>query len=81
MSLTVERKEGQILVAAINGDAESWRAAVLLVDTGQDDAEAMHEAQVGGEHYGGPGRSFYGAPYVQRNGHSILITQSGGLDI
>lgn len=64
---------------AFHGDYESW-ARVWLLDGDWDDERIMHELGVI-DHYGGPGRRFSGAPFVQRNGHSTLVYQRGGLDI
>lgn len=65
---------------ACKGDGESWTQVALFVNTGQTD-EDLSESLGWGEYYRGPGHSFGHYPCTDRSEHSILVTQSGGLDI
>ena len=69
-----------VAVAGFSGDAEYWKRSWLL--EGEWDAEEIcWELGISGYHYGGPGRGFINEPHIEFNGHSTLVTQTGGLDI
>ena len=64
---------------ANKGDCEYWRATWLL-DGNWDDEEIAYTFNIG-SYYRGPGLGFANEPFIERNGHSTLINQTGGLDI
>lgn len=73
-------KHGTIWEASRSDDhGESWSLAILL-DGEWDDEDIAYTFGVR-EYYSGPGRQFSGRPVVQRNGHSTLVRQMGGLDV
>ena len=66
-------------VLGISGTCESWQQVYLL--DGLWDNDELYETFNLGYFYGGPGRTFYNHPSIERNGFSTLVHITGGLDI
>lgn len=77
--VSVERFEHGLRCAYYDEYGESWRK-VWLLDGTLDDYDIEHITGAY-EYYRGPGQAFAHRPWVQHNGHSTLVVQTGGLDI
>ena len=64
----------------VNEYGDSWRKIALFKDEGQSDEDVLYDCGYS-YYYSGPGRGFAGEPVVERNGHSIIVTWFGGLDV
>jgi len=72
------KRMGDVLFTS-HGDAEYWTNVYLLAGDWSDEDICEKLRIYSGS--GGPGRPFSHMPHVERNGHSTIVRQSGGLDI